>query len=488
MAFKSLFHAALLATSTVATNLYVAETNGNLTTLSLTRTGDKISLELSSRTEDCNKNPSGLYLDAPNRILYCLDRASNKDVNGTLNSFSADATGSLSAIDSIPVPASGVWLQAFGGGDAGARGMAMCSYNKSAAAIVGISDDGQFDPNAYESWYPETVEPGPVTARQDASYLHHVIIDPTGKFMLMPDLGQDMIRVYTWDSEKLIPVAEQPSLQTEKGVGPRHGVFWTSDTGKQYLFFVGELDQQVHTYEITYSDSGLTWTFVSAVAGVDAALPAEKAPLSGIVLTPDNRFIIVSSRDVSFKASPKYQSGDTDTLSTFSIGADGQLTLVQLAPSGGWSPRQFSLNKKGDMIAVGHQNNDSVVIWQRDLESGEIIGEPTTIELLGAVVMTIWDETEGETKNYETPTPETDPTKADTETDPTKYQTDPKKSESETETDPKKSESETEPEKNSGTQKTEKTEKSKSESETDKSEKKTKSESETKSKEKVETQ
>jgi 6-phosphogluconolactonase (cycloisomerase 2 family) len=84
-------------------------------------------------------------------------------------------------------------------------------------------------------------------------------------------------------------------------------------------------------------------------------------------------------------------------LSTFSINEDGTLALVQLAPSGGWSPRQFSFNKLGDMIAVGHQNNRTVVIWKRDLESGKIIteeegGKIGEVTLSGAVVFALWDE------------------------------------------------------------------------------------------------
>lgn len=116
-----------------------------------------------------------------------------------------------------------------------------------------------------------------------------------------------------------------------------------------------------------------------------------------IYTQPDNKFLIVSNRDVSFRDSPILGSGPSDTLSTFAIKEDGTLELVQLAPSGGWSPRQFSINKAGDLIAVGHQNNRTVVIWKRDLESGKIVpeaegGKVGVVTLTGAVVATIWDE------------------------------------------------------------------------------------------------
>lgn len=112
---------------------------------------------------------------------------------------------------------------------------------------------------------------------------------------------------------------------------------------------------------------------------------------------PDERFLIISHREVSYSGSTIYKSGPTDTLSTWAINEDGTLEFVQNAPSGGYSPRQFSINKAGDMIAVGHQTNKTVVIWKRDVETGMIVAEEEggklgVAVLTGAVVSTIWDE------------------------------------------------------------------------------------------------
>jgi 6-phosphogluconolactonase (cycloisomerase 2 family) len=84
-------------------------------------------------------------------------------------------------------------------------------------------------------------------------------------------------------------------------------------------------------------------------------------------------------------------------MSTFAIQKNGSLKLVQLAPSGGWSPRQFSINRAGDLLAIGHQNNNTVVIWKRDVASGKIVleadgGKVGQVKLSGAVVSTIFDE------------------------------------------------------------------------------------------------
>lgn len=119
--------------------------------------------------------------------------------------------------------------------------------------------------------------------------------------------------------------------------------------------------------------------------------------LTNNLTQPDQRFIIVSSRDVSFRDSPVFGTGPSDTMSTFVIQADGSLELIQLAPSGGWSPRQFSVNKAGDLVAIGHQNNQTVVVWKRDVASGKIVpeaegGKIAEVTLAGAVVSTIFDE------------------------------------------------------------------------------------------------
>lgn len=119
--------------------------------------------------------------------------------------------------------------------------------------------------------------------------------------------------------------------------------------------------------------------------------------LANNLTQPDQRFIIVSNRDVSFRDSPVFGTGPTDTISTFAIKEDGSLELIQLAPSGGWSPRQFSVNKAGDLIAIGHQNNQTVVVWKRDVASGKIVpeaegGKISQVTLTGAVVSTIFDE------------------------------------------------------------------------------------------------
>ncbi|CAN9340107.1 unnamed protein product [Alternaria alternata] len=339
-----------------ASQLFAADSRGNVSTLSLTENGNTSSLTVTSVTADCGPNPASLNLDYQNRILYCLDRGRVPGTEGSLNSLRIAVDGSLSRIARVSAPFSGVAAEFFNDEETGVRGYVSTSYNRSAVGVYRLPDDNGGLSEPAQIIFPNTTAVGPVTARQDRSYLHGVFLDPTRKFLLMTDLGQDRIRVFRYNQQTIAPLVELASLVTPLGCGPRKAVFWTApETGNLFLFVNGELDQR-----------------------------------------PDGRFAIVSNRDVSFLGSPIHRTRSSDTLSVFSINANGTLTLVQHAPSGGYSPRQLMINTDGDKIAVGHQNNNTVVIWKRDVETGKFVGEEDggmlgVVTLSGPVVFTQWD-------------------------------------------------------------------------------------------------
>lgn len=127
---------------------------------------------------------------------------------------------------------------------------------------------------------------GPVTARQDRSYLHGVFLDPTHKFLLMTDLGQDRIRVFRYNQQNIAPLVELDPLVTPLGCGPRKAVFWTAaETGNLFLFVNGELDQRVYSYQVEYKEDGLKWRLVDDVVSISEYLPVTTAPTSEIAIT-----------------------------------------------------------------------------------------------------------------------------------------------------------------------------------------------------------
>jgi 6-phosphogluconolactonase (cycloisomerase 2 family) len=96
-----------------------------------------------------------------------------------------------------------------------------------------------------------------------------------------------------------------------------------------------------------------------------------------MMLTPDNNFLIAANRNGTVftveNTDPKNSTQlPSDSLVTFKPSADGKLSFVQLAKSGGVYPRHFNINKNGSMIAVANQLSKNVYVYARNLETGKI--------------------------------------------------------------------------------------------------------------------
>lgn len=125
--------------------------------------------------------------------------------------------------------------------------------------------------------------PGPNAARQDAPHPHGVIVDPTGRFVLIPDLGADLVRIFhvnpkTGHLEPIEPFVATP------GSGPRHGIFWTpkaSDktTPDVYFYLVHELSNSLSGWRVSYTDDGMSFSsvFEGSTFGNDSAPAGSKA-------------------------------------------------------------------------------------------------------------------------------------------------------------------------------------------------------------------
>jgi 6-phosphogluconolactonase (cycloisomerase 2 family) len=115
-------------------------------------------------------------------------------------------------------------------------------------------------------------------------------------------------------------------------------------------------------------------------------------------LKPDYKFLLTSSRNATFFQLDNFDKNNStkvpsDTLQSWSIdNATGELTLKQIAPSGGAFPRQFSINKAGNMVAVGLQMDGRVVVIERNVEDGTLGDFLASIDIAGQVTSVIWDE------------------------------------------------------------------------------------------------
>ncbi|KAB8217572.1 Lactonase, 7-bladed beta-propeller-domain-containing protein [Aspergillus novoparasiticus] len=167
-----------------------------------------------------------------------------------------------------------------------------------------------------------------------------VVVDPTGRFVLVHDLGADVVRVFCVNpSTGLLQPTE--SLAVNPGSGPRHGAFWTprgsnSTSSGVYFYLVQELSSELSGFRVKYSGNK---TFFSKV--YEGSTYGKESSPTGSGATA----IAISAEKASF---------------------------LGLYPAYGSSPRHFSIAPTHTMVAVALESSQSVVMGQWNNSSGAL--------------------------------------------------------------------------------------------------------------------
>ena len=386
---------ALGASVASATTLWIADYSGIITTAALTEFGGKYTFNETSTTDKCAPNPSWLTVDANRGLMFCLQEsiASLTD-NGTVVSSTIEDDGALDfvkQVDTLNGPVSG----AIYGHASGQRGLVAAHYGGSAVTTYLLHGSGAFE--THEVFTFALDKPGPDADNQAAPHAHEAVLDPTGQYILVPDLGADLVRVFAWDADTLKLTALE-SLSVTPGYGPRHLAFWTPrgvvcEGCTTQMYLVGELAGMVTSFDVTYMESGAGLNFTNITASVTQADNPKNRPAE-IEISTDGRYLVVSNRDASGTDST---ASTKSTLATYCLHEDGSLEpepklTTNDAIAHGY-PRHFSMNKDGSLVAVGLQFLNSTIILSRDVSTGDINPEPVAqLDAPGPVTNVMWNE------------------------------------------------------------------------------------------------
>jgi 6-phosphogluconolactonase (cycloisomerase 2 family) len=402
MFFSALTTSALVATAS-ATKLYVSSYTGIITTLNLTKTNGAYNLAQLETNNACQPNASWLHLDAKNHNLYCVDEGMTS-LNGTLNSFKLDPlTGALSLINrttALPAPVHSTLYTS----PNGTQLLTVAHYTSGLTTYRLDPLTAAFRPSQVFNFTLD--HPGPIPGRQAGSHPHQVLIDPSNTYLLIPDLGGDLLRIFYIDPSTLL-LSTRPSIPVAPGSGPRHGAFTTLHRGfgsiPQTLYYlVTELANTLTGYRVSYlpQNGGLALTAFthSMTYGPSNATVFAGNAAAEIAIARDGKSLLVSNRNAtSFDiANPDPKNVTripSDTMAEFSIGVDGVVAFGELTPAGGAFPRHFSENKEGSLVAVGLQNSGRVVIYEKCKITGKM-GKDVLADFggLGGVTNVVWGE------------------------------------------------------------------------------------------------
>ncbi|KAK4156520.1 Lactonase, 7-bladed beta-propeller-domain-containing protein [Chaetomidium leptoderma] len=335
---------------------------GKLLTLKL----DQATLQSVAESDTCGPFPS--WLTQADDVLYCVNEAWG-GANGDLSALQIADDLTLAKLSGGQTVGGPVSTHVYG---EGGRGLAVADY-----AGGGIDTFDITDPAAI-AVIKSRVYPAPsdnLPEPRNQARPHEAILDPTGDFLVFPDLGADLLRVLKVNKETL-ETTDTTSHEFARGTGPRHGAFFKS--GDKTFFYVAcELSNLLQGFAVTYNDDqtlSFTQVYNATTHGDETALPAGTSAAE-LYLAPNSNFITLSSRN---EASLQYTLANgtevaSDPLITFSINAEsGALTHVQTAPAGGINPRHFSFSQDGSRVASALQSDGRVVVFERDTASGKI--------------------------------------------------------------------------------------------------------------------
>ncbi len=187
--------------------------------------------------------------------------------------------------------------------------------------------------------------------RQEAAHAHSTTLTPDNRFALVADLGMDQLVMYEFDAAHG-KLREHARVAARPGAGPRHLAFHPN--GK-ILYCANELANTVAVYEYDAGNGALTERQT-----LDTLPPHAPAnAVADIHVSTDGERVYVSNRG-------------HDSITVFSVNANGQLERVAIATCGGKTPRNFALAPNGKFILVANQHTGDVSVFPLRPGAGEI--------------------------------------------------------------------------------------------------------------------
>ena len=241
--------------------------------------------------------------------------------------------------------------------DASGRHVVVSNHLSSALVVLPVEDDGRLGPVC------QTVamagEPGPHRKEQPFAKPHFNPLDPSGRYVVVPDKGLDQTWVFRFEAGRL---SDSPCaiLQGREASGPRHIAFHPH---KPWAYVVNELDSTVTACRFD-ALTGALEAFQIRSALADDFVANSRA--SEIEVHPGGRTLYSSNRG-------------EDSIAVWSIDpSSGRIELIQTQPSGGRTPRFFELMPGGRFLLVLNEDSDTIDTFAVDPASGRLspTGQP----------------------------------------------------------------------------------------------------------------
>jgi len=313
------------------------------------------------------QNPSYLTLDGARRFLYTVEETEEFEgaKSGAVSAFGVNQRdGSLSFINRT---ASAGGAPCYIITDKAGRFVLVANYYGGNVAVLPVEKGGGLG-KAVD--VRQDSGSGPNHERQDGPHAHSILLDASNRHAYSCDLGTDKVMLYDFDARggKLSP-AKQPFVNLKPGAGPRHLTF---DRAGRFVYVLNELDSTVTHFARESASGSLRELKTYPMLPVDFRGENTGADIH---LTPDGRFLYCSNRG-------------HDSLASFRVDArTGTLTSTGHTPTGGKTPRNFTVDPTGRYLLVANQRSDNVVTFRIDSSTGALTQTGQTAEIPSPVCL-----------------------------------------------------------------------------------------------------
>lgn len=294
-------------------------------------------------------NPSFIATDRNFHNLYAVSELEGK-TDGGVAAFAIDrATGKLNPLNTEPSAGEAPCHLSV---DHTSKMLMVANYGTGGVSVFPLEQDGRLAKmSGLLTAHGSSVNPN----RQAGPHAHEAVVSADNRFLYVPDLGLDRIRIYRIDlaNAKLTP-NDPPEAKVDAGYGPRHIAF--AADGK-FAYVADELEPFVTIFSHDTATGALTK--IKSISILPAAAKGDNAPAE-VEIAPSGKFLYVSNRGPG-------------TIAVFAINPeDGTLKPVQVAKTGGTWPRAFEFDPSGRFLFAGDQKADQFVIFDVDPANGKL--------------------------------------------------------------------------------------------------------------------
>jgi 6-phosphogluconolactonase len=304
-------------------------------------------------------NPSWLAMDKAKAHLYSANETQTYrgQESGSVSAYAMErSTGRLTLMNTqssqgagpchISVHPSGKYVFA-------------ANYHGGTVAVLPIQADGAL--GAASDSHRDEGTPGPPHAASappgsfaisghDRTHAHMIESDPSGRFVLSPDLGLDEIVVWRFnDTQGKLTRDESLAIKLPPGDGPRHFAFHPSG---RWLYSLQEEASTMAVFEYSAGKATLRQTLSTLPKGF-----AGTNFTSEVMFSPDGRFLYAANRL-------------HDSIAWFAVAASGTLRLAGEEWTRGDYPRSFGFDPSGQFLYSCNQRADAVACFRVNRQTG----------------------------------------------------------------------------------------------------------------------